>query len=219
MNTGSIRIHPYDGTKEGWFPVESFGFGFIEKPKDGSQAGAAGSAHGAPGKPSAPAPTASVPGKGGKPQDFAEVTLEKQVDMVTGSLMALAMQERKSKKGTGQNQEQELHVDVHFVSAVTIEKLEAGRFTYTSLMVHLEAVNIQNWQIRGSGDSRPTESVTLRFDRAAMVYVGTGDGKNFQVDTARGWDQTKNDNFTWNLSNMKKYFPAGMYVPGATIKS
>lgn len=121
--------------------------------------------------------------------------------------MYLAMKERKSKKGTSRDQETKLEADIHIVSSVSLEKQQSDRFTYTSLMIHLEAVNVQSWEIRGSGDSRPTESVKLRYDRAAMIYVGTADGKVFHVDPPKGWDQTANEEFSWNTAKMKDYFP------------
>ncbi len=218
VHTGTVRLEPYDGKKDGWFPVDSFNFGFVEKQQQGNQTGGPSQAA-KPGAAATPHAAAGAAGQGGKSQDFAEARLEKQVDMVSGSLMHLAMQERKTKKGSGKDQALDLQVDVHFVSSISLEKLEDERCTYTSLMIHLEAVNIQNWEIRGSGDSRPTESVALRFDRAAMVYVGTGDGKEFHVDTARGWDQTGNKKFDWDPAKMQKYFPAQIYIPGGTISS
>jgi hypothetical protein len=50
------------------------------------------------------------------------------------------------------------------------KKKEAETSTYTSLLIHLEAVNVIGWEINGHGDLRPSESVTMKYDRAAMIY-------------------------------------------------
>jgi len=100
-----------------------------------------------------------------------------------------------------------LEADIHVVSSISLEKQQAGRFTYTSLMIHLEAVNLLSWDIRGSGDSRPTENVKLRYDRAAMIYFATAEGQTFQAIGPYGWDQTANEEYTWNTAKVKRYFP------------
>lgn len=208
VNIGGIRMSPYNGERDGWFPVDGFNFGFKEQQQDAAQAGAP-AAHGAPGKTAAPPPAAKgAPGaKGGKPQDFAEITITKQVDTASASLMYLCMKERKSKKGTSKEQETPLEADIHVVSSLALALEKGDRSTYTSLMIHLEAVNVLNWEIQASGDARPTETVRLRYDRAAMLYVGTKDGQVFHFDPPKGWNQTENKEFVWNTGKMEKYFP------------
>ena len=213
VNVGTIRLAPYDGAADGWFPVDGFNFGFQDRGKDGGGggggAGGGAGAHAAPAKGGAPshgAGPAGGHGKGGS-EDFAELSIEKQVDTVSASLMLLAMKERKSKKGTSRDSETKLEADIHVVSSISLEKQQEGRFTYTSLMIHLEAVNIMSWDIRGSGDSRPTENVKLRYDRAAMIYFATAQGQTFLPVGPYGWDQTANSEFNWNTAKFKRYFP------------
>jgi type VI protein secretion system component Hcp len=209
VTVGSVRVVPYDGKKDGWFPLDSFNFGFLEH-KD--EANAAPAAKGAPAKGGtgthSTVPTAPAGGKGdkGEKKDRAEMSLSKQVDSVSSSLLFLAMQERKSKKGTSREKELQLEADIHVVSSLQAGA-EGDRSTYTSLMVHLEAVNVVDWQLSASGDSRPTETVKLRYDRVAMIYIATADGKVFRVDPPKGWDQTENKPFEWDTSLIEKYYP------------
>ncbi len=214
--SGSCKIDRYDGVNDGWFPIDGFNFGFQEKPA------AAGAAQGAPGAKGAPAASGARPGSapagapGGAPggagtaggqgqEDFTHVSIQKQIDTSSVSLMLLAMKERKHKKGVDPKKEKKISADIHVISSVSLEKQESGRFHYTSLMVHLEAVNVQGWTLTGSGDTRPTEVVTLRYDKAAMVYISTANGSVFQVIGPKGWDQTKSDTFEWTAD--PKYFP------------
>jgi type VI protein secretion system component Hcp len=209
--SGSSTIERYNGKDHGWFPIESFNFGFDDK-GDSSAGGAAG--HGAPAKaPAAASKPAggAAPGKGGK-KEFSQLSMEKQVDTVTCLLMELAMSEVGTKKGTDSKQQTKLEVDIHILSSVQLEQ-KVERFVFTNLMIHLEAVNIVSWQIRGSGDSRPTESVTLRYDRAAMIYVRTPDAKAFDpLIGPKGWDQTNSKTFTdgdfnWSSSKWEEFLP------------
>ncbi len=210
--TGSSRIQGYSGEK-GWFPIESFNFGFLEKADEKKDSGGSAKTQQAPGGKSSGANSPSpAAGKGGKGGDFAELSLEKQVDAVTCLLMVLAMRERMSKKGVSREQETKLEADIHILSSVQVEQ-SVERFIFTNLMIHLEAVNILGWEIRGSGDSRPTESVKLRYDRAAMIYVRTPDARNVDpIIGPKGWNQTEsrefNDqDFNWGRSKWEEYLP------------
>src|SRR5262245_21973015 len=93
VNVGTIRLAPYDGAADGWFPVDGFNFGFQDRGKDGGGGGAGGApgAHAAPAKGGAPSHgpgPGGGHGKGGS-EDFAELSIEKQVDTVSASLMLL----------------------------------------------------------------------------------------------------------------------------------
>jgi len=207
--SGSCKIDRYSGEKHGWFPIEGFNFGFDDK-GDSAPAGAAGK--GAPAKAPAAAhgqaAGGAAPGKGGK--QFSQLSMEKQVDTVTCLLMELAMSEAGTKKGTDSKQQSKLEVDIHVLSSVQLEQ-KVDRFVFTNLMIHLEAVNILGWQIRGSGDGRPTETVTLRYDRAAMIYVRTPDANKVDpVIGPKGWDQTNSKpfsdgDFNWSSSKWEEF--------------
>jgi type VI protein secretion system component Hcp len=213
IGAGSSRIERYDGA-DGWFPIEGFNFGFKDKPEDNKDPGAAGKAPPSGGGQAA-GPKLSPGGGGGKAgphDDFNQVKLSKQVDTATCLLMVLAMRERKSKKGADRGKETKLEADIHILSSVQLVQ-KSEQYVFTNLMIHLEAVNILGWDIQGSGDSRPTESVSLRYDRAAMIYVRTPDAKNVDpLIGPKGWDQTKGvefneGDFNWAKSKWDKYLP------------
>src|SRR5215212_8778052 len=148
--SGSIKIENYNGAADGWFPIESFSFG-LHKPEESKDPAAKGAPHGASAKTgaSAPAPK-SGGGKGGK-EAHAELTITKVIDTATVSLMMLVMREKSMKKGLGKKSTP-LHADIHTLSSVSLEKQQKDRFLYASLLIHLEAVNVEGWDINGSGD-------------------------------------------------------------------
>jgi type VI protein secretion system component Hcp len=207
--SGSCKIDNYDGAPDGWFPIDQFSFGFHAKEEDTDP-----SAH--PAKPPASKQNgtghAPSPAGGKKGKSDAELRISKLIDTSTCILMTRAMSERKYKKGVAKDQETPITMDIHIISSAAPD-IKKARSHFTSLMVHLEAVNIQNWDISGSGDSRPTENVTVRYDRAAMIYVATKDAETFHVVGPKGWDQTENKEWTWNASRMKKYYPPGHSPP------
>jgi hypothetical protein len=203
--SGSIKIANYDGAGDGWFPVDSFSFGLHKKEDKSDQGGHsaphAGSTNSSAGSHS-PTPGGGKGGDGERP----ELSIEKSIDTATCSLMMLVMAERSSKKGVGKKATP-LTADIHIITSVA-RKLDE-HFIYTSLMIHLEAVDVKSWTIHGSGDSRPTESVVLRYDRAAMIYFSTTEAKTFHRVGPYGWDQTANKAFDWSVGKMKSYYPPG----------
>jgi hypothetical protein len=213
--TGSCNIDRYSGQDDGWFPVESFNFGFTE---DAAQEDNDPSPKAGPPKPSGnSAPGGGPKGQGGgkkKDKDFAELSLEKQIDTATCSLMYLAMEERKSKRGIVKSQggkARDLNADIHALGLIQSSQTKE-RCVYPLIMIHLEAVNILGWGIQGSGDNRPSENIKLRYDRAAMVYCATSDGLKFMMHGPRGWDQTTNEGFdsgkfNWKFEDFKSFLP------------
>lgn len=195
--TGSCKIAGYD-SKDGWFPASSFNFGFNEKEETKHGGGTAGGAGGggarAGASASASASASARAGGGGnqgsgqqeKPRDFTGMNISKEVDAASCYLMALAMQERKSKKGANDK----VSADIHVLSSVMVDQFQ---HIYASLKIHLEGVIVQQWSINGSGDERPTEELQLRYDKAAMLFRWTPNGKTFQDFGPKTWDQDKND--------------------------
>jgi hypothetical protein len=195
----------------GWFPIDSFNFG-MEKPpdpdskKDGQPTPNTPAARGAPATKSPTAPQ----GQAGKDKPKrSEMTLAKEVDRATCDLMLLAMQHRSHKGGPKAAGDKEYHVDVHVLSSVRFGTKEE-RNIFPSLMIHLEAVRVAAWGVNGSGDARPTESVTLEYDKGAMHYSWYN-GETFIHFGPRGWDQDKNE--VWPEDKMKwaykEYRPSG----------
>jgi hypothetical protein len=184
----------------GWFPIDSFNFG-MEKPpdptanKDGQPTPHPPAARGAPVARATNAP--QVPP--GKDKKKSEMTLQKEVDRATCDLMLLAMQHRAQKGGPKTAGDKEYHVDVHVLSSVRFGTLLEHNI-FPSLMIHLEAVRVASWGINGSGDQRPSESVTLEYDKGAMHYSWY-DGEHFIHFGPKGWDQDKNA--IWPENDMK----------------
>jgi type VI protein secretion system component Hcp len=196
--SGSCNIYGYDGENDGWFPANSFNFGFDAKQQDAEANGSAprtnaGAKTGASGQ-STTQPKASDKEKS---QVFSAISISKEVDSTTSYLMRLAMEERKSKKGVDSG----IKADIHVLSSVDVPNQK--RFIYPGLMVHLEGVRVEEWNIESSGDERPSETVQIRYDRAAISYQRTPDGKNFSPTHTSGWDQTKNA--PWTYTGFSEY--------------
>jgi len=190
VGQGSCKIKGYDNGD--WFPVESFDFGFDPKEEADDSS-----------KPAAPAPVSHKPPTQGGPNgrsgkkgkgDLAKMSIAKQIDSTTCYLMFLAMEERQTKKGVGPNNKREIVADLHVLATVQAGDT-ANRFIYPTILVHLEAVNILDWKIAASGDGRPTETLSIRYDRAAMIYCATADGQIFMQHGPKGWDQTQNKDY------------------------
>ncbi|MAD80380.1 MAG: hypothetical protein CMJ50_05990 [Planctomycetaceae bacterium] len=96
-----------------------------------------------------------------------------------------------------------LMVDIHHVGSVWTEE----RMSIVShFLVHLEKVEIKNWSIRASGDSRPEETLELLYEKAATCYRGLGKTGDVLPTDIAGWNQAKNK--PWDLKEMKQdYFP------------
>ena len=197
---GSCHIRGYDSltwAEGGWFPVDSVSFGFnpqsaTPESKDGKNPGKGAGNH-------SPRPSSN----GGKDTDeeFTEMRVAKQVDCATANLMTLAM-EAKMKPA---EKKSKLKADIHFLGSVEGGK-SSGIGVHTFLLIHLEAVEIKGWNINGSGESRPTEDITLRYEKAAMCYHGTPDGKTKKPNLTAGWDQSANKQ--WPISEISSdYFP------------
>jgi type VI protein secretion system component Hcp len=196
---GSVEIEGSpagdDYRQGGWFPVESFNFGFEGAPSDDSKKdgqptpntpGARGSTGHAGSNASnrSNAPSQSDKDKG----DLQEISISKEVDRATTDLMVLAMEERsKAKSANRASGGKELCADIHVLGSV-IFKDSVMRNAFASLMIHLECVAVKEWGISGSGDNRPSETVKLKFDKAAMHYTWY-DGSQFLYFGPKGWDQ------------------------------
>jgi type VI protein secretion system component Hcp len=198
---GSVGIEGYP-IDEGWFPANSFNFGFKGKKEEKTDTGGRGStgggqSAGAGATASARVQTSSSSSDSGQDKEvFSKMSLSKEVDNATCSLMALAMEERKSKKGVDSG----IRADVHVLSSVNIG---SKRFIYASLMMHLEGVRVEDWHVDGSGDERPSEGVQLGYDRAAMAYQKTPDGKRIEPLQMKAWDQDKGG--PWEYKFESKY--------------
>ena len=116
--------------------------------------------------------------------------------MATVNLMQLAMESRMTPTGN----EAPLVADIHFVGSL---RGEDKTNVFTFLRIHLESVEIKSWKVDGSGDTRPTETFTLRYEKGAMCYQSTPDGKFRDPKAIAGWNQKENK--PWSTTT--QYFP------------
>lgn len=175
---GSCRVDGYDRTSEKWFPVENVSFGFdTDKLSDTDDLEQL--------RKEILSKTIQALGTKSR-EDRSELSFSKITDSATCDLMYLAMQDRLKVKGEASDM---LTADVHF-----LEIIDGTPTAY--LKIALENVLIKSWNIDGSGDDRPTESVTLEFDKCALQYLSSTDGKTFSPAGQKGWDQIANESWT-----------------------
>ncbi len=79
--------------------------------------------------------------------------------------------------------------EIKFVEAITKDGNTRKNIVY--LHFKLDTVFVKSWSMSGDGDDRPTEDVTLWYNRIAFAYWPTTDGKNFPTRHEVKWDQTK----------------------------
>ena len=111
-----------------------------------------------------------------------ELTIEKSVDSATVYLMYLAMKGR-----SGATESGFFSVDIHLIQAST----DGGPVT-AFLKIRIENAMIKEWDISASDDDRPTESLRIWFNKAAMKYRSTHDGVTFSTHGPLGWDEQGN---------------------------
>ncbi len=206
---GMCKIVPYDtkaleSSGGGWFPLDSIQFGFNPEKDKQSQNGAS-----SPGSsPNTSSGSRSQPNarSGGSPQSngsqqptgpFSPLSITKQVDLATVNLMQLAMESTMQPTGN----EAPIEADIHFIG--TVASGDGNMDTFTYLRIHLDVVEVKSWSINGSGNDRPTETLELGFEKAAMCYHWTPDGKQKNLKPQAGWDQKRNE--PWNVTTA--YFP------------
>jgi type VI protein secretion system component Hcp len=194
---GMCEINPYgDGacTEGGWYPVNSASFGFESA---GSESSEVTSQNGKSGASASQKKTAAS-SEGSKD---SEIKIEKNVDFSTANLMKVAMNCRSKR---GKDKMTLTDADIHFVGTT---RRDDGIHTWAFLRIHLEAVVIKSWNLSASGDQRPTESITLGYEKIAMCYAGTADARIQDAKQNAGWDQAQNKD--WPLSEIAftKFFP------------
>ncbi|MCC6510967.1 MAG: type VI secretion system tube protein Hcp [Pirellulaceae bacterium] len=145
-----------------------------------------------------------VGAKGRKSQDVeigkAEIQaleIEKWVDSATVYLMHASMQARSKSGG------QAVSIDIHLVHTRQYDDADQkSKAVKPFLKVRIENAIIKEWSIDASGDERPRESLSVWFNRAAMKFRATTDGKVFQTYGPLGWDQYENKD--WKSDELLK---------------
>ena len=132
-----------------------------------------------------------------------EVSVTKSVDGGSVHLMMQAVYARERNKEEHPLRDNE--IEIHFVGSLAGQSSESGVFTF--LMLHLEETYITSWQVSGSGDDRPTENFTIGYERMAMAYYGTVDGKVQDQAEINGWQQGRDaDSLAWTPGDLE-FFP------------
>jgi type VI protein secretion system component Hcp len=203
--SGGSKLKPYKYGESGagWFPIESVNFGFKSQAESsvGSPTGNQASPQGrtgssaAPSRVPTPTQTRGGTGSGGATKEgdeaFTTLSISRFVDGATTCLMGFAMADRVVTKSDTSKMRK---ADIHFLHSVMGDKTEAKeRFIYPYLMITLASVLVKGWNISAQGDDRPTESLELWYDKAAMRYYRTVDGKVWNTTEPKGWDQYKNE--------------------------
>jgi type VI protein secretion system component Hcp len=200
---GGQEKYRYGESSAGWFPVESMNFGFQTVTESAAETTSSGQTTG--GTVQAQTNTNTAPakgGKGGSGESFTTIQVSKFVDGTTTSLMRFAMQDRKV---TRADQKSMRKADFHFIHSVMGEdSVWNTRFVFPYMMITLENVLFKGWSVSASGDERPAETFELWYDKAAMRYYRTKDGRVWTGGDISGWDQSKNE--PWNAPSSPPYF-------------
>lgn len=110
-----------------------------------------------------------------------ELSIEKTVDSATVYLMYLAM------KGRSGSDSGFFSVDIHLIQTST-----DGGPVAPYMKIRIENAMIKEWEINGSDDDRPTESIRIWFNKSAMKYRTSQDGKTYSTHGPLGWDEQGN---------------------------
>jgi len=76
--------------------------------------------------------------------------------------------------------------EIKFVESTEVK---GERFNVVYLHFKLDTCFIKSWNISGDADDRPTEDVTLWYNRIAFNYWATTDGMSFVGTSEVEWDQ------------------------------
>lgn len=82
-----------------------------------------------------------------------------------------------------------------------VQTVEESNQRYNVVYLHfkLETAFVKTWSISGDGDDRPSEDITLWYNKIAFGYHSTKDGKVFTNHGLCGWDQVEQK--VWSDAN------------------
>jgi type VI protein secretion system component Hcp len=202
--------YKYSDLQVGWFPIESMNFGFNAKTE--SQSGAkTGSTTSQQGGSSGGAAVSAAAGSQAKGDEaFTGINVSRFVDLASTQLMKFAMEDRRKTKS---DNDKVRTADFHFLHSVRGDISEKEpKFIFPYLMITLDNVLIKSWNINATGDERPTETLDLWYDKAAMRYYRTKDGRKWIGGDVSGWNQ--HDNKEWTEAEIEShYFVAPKTTP------
>lgn len=205
--SGGNPKYEYDGDKSGWFPIESMSFGFqgMTESETGKKDTPPSTGTTTNTGKSAQTSGGGKTGKSGSQEAFTKISVSRFVDLATPSLMGFAMSDRKITKS---DVDKLRKADIHCLHSVMVgDTTQADVCTvFPYLLITLEEVLIKGWNINATGDERPSETLEVWYNKAALRYFATSDGKKWNQGEIKGWDQ--NENGPWEISegNAPKYF-------------
>lgn len=82
-----------------------------------------------------------------------------------------------------------------------VQTMEESNNRHNVVYLHFKLDNafVKTWSISGDGDDRPSEDITLWYNKIAFGYYSTKDGKVFTNHGICSWDQVENK--PWTGSN------------------
>lgn len=127
-----------------------------------------------------------------------ELSIDKSVDSATVYLMQAAM---KSRSDGGKSYL--VSIDIHLIQNKSYdEAIDSKSPVKPYLKIRIENAIVQSWKISADDDQRPSESISIWFNRAAIKYRASPDGKVYQTFGPLGWDQQKNEE--WKSDQLTK---------------
>ena len=115
--------------------------------------------------------------------EFQEVSISKTFDAASTGLARKAI--AGSSCGT---------VDIKFVQTITDDNEDQQNVVF--LQMKLDNVFVKTWGISGDEDERPTEEVTLWYNKIAFSYFNSPDAKTFDFSGICSWDKATQQ--PWN---------------------
>ncbi len=124
--------------------------------------------------------------------EVTELEIEKSIDAATVYLMQLAMKSRSQSAGR-----QPLNIDIHLAqNRNDLDGQSDSKKPVRAFMkIRIENAIVQEWGLTASEDGRPDESLKIWFNKAAIKYYATKDGKTYKTYGPVGWDQYGNVDF------------------------
>ena len=208
-----MKKYEYSKASAGWFPIESANFGFQSQNEAAAgqqgqngrqgQQGQGQNAGQQPRSVNAPPLRSGAGGQNGESDEaFTKISIGKFVDAATVTLMKFGMEDRKKTKSDGKKLRS---ADIHFLDSVAKYGDSKSRFVFPYMMIQMQHVLIKGWNISASGDDRPSETLELWYDKVAVKYFKTSDGKVWSLADSGGWDQSANEE--WKPTGAEaKYF-------------
>lgn len=121
--------------------------------------------------------------------EFQEVSISKTFDAASTGLARKAI--AGSSCGT---------VDIKFVQTITDASENQQNVVF--LQMKLDNVFVKTWNISGDEDDRPTEEVTLWYNKIAFSYFNSPDGQDYISAGTCSWDKAAQTTWEDGVSSL-----------------